>query len=153
MRIYKVTREAIFEAARDICRVEVEYLNPSRGGGQTFSVKAYPLTDVHPNLYRRYSVTGMVYGPDRRINALCWHGFEAFFKRLFDLCPDAVAVTAMARYEGRDGFYATYPKTAWKNVGSEMYPIYAVEACTCSHWTERAEKDEKKLGPVKYPKV
>lgn len=153
MRIYKVERESIFKAAEGICRVEVDYLNPSRGGGYTFAVKCYPLTQAHPNLYRRYSASGMVHGPDRRINALCWHGFRDFFTRLFDLEPQAVVVTSLARYEGREGFEHEYPKTAGTNIGSRMFPISITEACTCSHWTERAEKDEVKFGPVPYPQV
>lgn len=153
MRMYNVkSRDSIFVAAQGVCRVEVDYVSPSRGGGFTFKVKCYPLTKVHPNLYRKYSVSGMIHGPDRRVNALCWHGFEAFFKRFFKEEPQARVVTSLANYDGKEGFEATYPATIHTVVGPPIYPLTIGECCTCTHWTDKAEEDEKKYGPVKYPK-
>jgi hypothetical protein len=134
MRIYRVTREEILKAAEGIATAEVDYQNPSRGGGYTFRVKLYPLPG--DDSYRRVSVSP--WQNERRVNAICWHGFEDFFKALFDLNPNARAVTAMATYDGKEGFYETYPETAWRNVGSQMFPVCACDSCICDRRGEGA---------------
>lgn len=127
MRIYNVSRDEIIEAAQGVCKVEVEYQNPSRGGKGTFKVRCLPLKPAKdPHLFQRRNVKDT-----RWVNALCWHGFEAFFKALFEINPQCRAVTALATYDGVDGFYATYPATGRTNIGSEFYPCRADEACEC----------------------
>lgn len=67
----------------------------------------------------------------RRLAAACWHAYRDALLAVFSADPDAVVVTAMARYEGLTGFLATYPGTAHKNVGSMMQPAFMPELCDC----------------------
>lgn len=67
----------------------------------------------------------------RRIAACCWHAHRDVMIALFSENPDALLVTAMARYEGRSGFEALYPATGDVNTGSMAQPLYYADACEC----------------------
>jgi len=67
----------------------------------------------------------------RRSVALCWHGHRDVMQAIFDAHPDAILVTAMARYEGAEGFDDTYPATGDQNIGSMMQPLSYRDACNC----------------------
>lgn len=69
----------------------------------------------------------------RRINAVCWHGYRDVLIELFNINPDARVYTAMAKYKGRDGFEANYPATGWHNIGSMAYPVTMPELCDCEN--------------------
>ena len=66
------------------------------------------------------------------VNAVCWHGFREFFRAVYRREPNAVFRTAMAIYKGSDGFETTFLATGYKNIGSQMYPVQAREACFCA---------------------
>lgn len=68
----------------------------------------------------------------RRMPVACWHATRDVLAAIFDADPDAVVTTAMARYDGRDGFHRTFPGTAGRNVGSMIAPAYIEEMCDCS---------------------
>ena len=70
----------------------------------------------------------------RRIAASCWHAYRDVLAAIFDANPDARVYTAMAKYRGRDGFLASYPATAHKNVGSQFEPAYMPELCDCDRY-------------------
>jgi hypothetical protein len=61
----------------------------------------------------------------------CWHAYRDAIRAIFAVYPEAVIVTSLARYNGAEGFEATYPATAYKNVGSIMCPAYMPELCQC----------------------
>lgn len=89
---------------------------------------------------------------DRKVAAVCWHGHFAFMSALLSLADDARIQTAFADYRGRDDFYAKAPETAYRNVGSQMYPRQMNEICTCEAeglYMESAYD----LGKVAAPKV
>jgi hypothetical protein len=67
----------------------------------------------------------------RRINAVCWHGYRDALIEVFNINPDAKVRTAMAKYLGRDSFYEEFPSTGRKNIGSLMYPVTMPETCDC----------------------
>ena len=67
----------------------------------------------------------------RRTPSLCWHGFRDVIRAIFAVDPNATILTAMARYEGSEGFESTYPATAYKNIGSMMQPVTMPELCDC----------------------
>lgn len=66
----------------------------------------------------------------RRVKAACWHAHRDYLRALFAECPDAVIVTALARYTA-DTFEDVYPSTANRNVGSMLQPAYMDELCEC----------------------
>jgi hypothetical protein len=68
----------------------------------------------------------------RRTVALCWHTFRDFFQALYVLEPNARVKTALARYDGVDGFEANYPRTYWTNTGSVAFPSAYGDLCLCS---------------------
>src|SRR5215216_3253449 len=61
-------------------------------------------------------------GNPRRCWAVDWHGHWAFMEAVFQVDPDATFKTAIATYEGREGFYANAPATGSRNIGSWMQP-------------------------------
>lgn len=67
----------------------------------------------------------------RHIPAACWHAYRDVLQAMFYAYPDARARTAMAVYRGLDGFQELYPETAYKNIGSQMFPAYMPELCEC----------------------
>lgn len=67
----------------------------------------------------------------RRMAVACWHAHRDVLTRLFETHPDAVVITAMARYVGKAGFENSYPGTAYTNIGSMMNPAYMPELCDC----------------------
>lgn len=86
----------------------------------------------NPELAPAQRRSGNGYGKPRRINAVCWHAFRDVFTELFDQYPDARIYTGLAKYRGRSEFYANYPATAHRNIGSMMYPMTMPETCDCS---------------------
>jgi hypothetical protein len=75
-----------------------------------------------------------VFSSERRIAAVCWHGHFAFMSALYALVPDARVKSAIADYRDRDAFYGQAPDTGYLNMGSQMYPVQAREACFCSDY-------------------
>lgn len=67
----------------------------------------------------------------RRTHAACWHAYRDVMRGILTKYPSARIRTALALYEGLDGFEATYPSTAYKNIGSMMQPAYMPELCSC----------------------
>ena len=61
---------------------------------------------------------------------MCWHGHRDFFYALFHAAPDAIVITAKARYDGFEGFEANYPDTD-TNIGPPISPIHYSQCCHC----------------------
>ncbi len=73
---------------------------------------------------------------ERRVAAVCWHGYRAYLRELFRLAPEARVWTALNRRAGLPSYTAQtfehlHRETAYVNVGSQMYPVQAGEACDC----------------------
>ena len=79
--------------------------------------------------YQRTSASG--FRPDRRVFAVCWHGHRDFMRAVFRVNPDARIKTMWADYKGSEVFEDIFPDTAYKNVGSMMYPATADSVCKC----------------------
>lgn len=156
MQASKVSRQTLEDAAAEI-GVTVEIITVNAAGTR-HRVKLYPLTT--PDLYRpackwhrdqdcasecrcrrkrgeagdsKYQRTSsmVMFREGRRVHAVCWHGFRDFFRAVYRREPDAVFRTAMATYRGSEGFEATFPETGHRNIGSQMAPVCAAEACRC----------------------
>lgn len=70
----------------------------------------------------------------RRIYALCWHGFRDFFREVYLRAPDARFRTGMATYRSREHFEEVYLATGYRNIGPQIAPVQAREACFCSDY-------------------
>jgi hypothetical protein len=68
---------------------------------------------------------------ERGVATACWHSMRDFLRALFEIHPEAVVRTAIATYEGKEGFEENYRGTASRNIGSRMEPLYYSEACDC----------------------
>lgn len=78
----------------------------------------------------------------RRVAAVCWHGHRDFFDTLYrmladgeyhsakDRAPALRIITGLATYNDRDHFRRTFAASD-RNIGSEMQPVMASEACLC----------------------
>ena len=121
--------------------IEIDTLNAK---GNRMRVKLYPGTpppeaftkggnrrkgEAGDAKYQRTSASG--FRSDRRVNAVCWHGFRDFFRAVFELDPNAVCRTALATWKGSEHFEANYQESGHTNIGSEFYPMRHVDACRC----------------------
>lgn len=80
--------------------------------------------------YQRISAAVM-FREGRRVHAVCWHGFRDFFRAVFKKEPEATFHTALATWKGSKHFEANYRESGHRNIGSQMAPVYAAEACRC----------------------
>ena len=69
----------------------------------------------------------------RKIAAACWHAHRDVMHAIFDLNPDAVLVSALARYEGQEDFLDKFPDTGYTNIGSQYQPLDMEDACECGY--------------------
>lgn len=64
-------------------------------------------------------------------SAVCFHGHWEIYREIFRLNPDAVIVTALARYENLRDLENKAPHIGYRNIGSMMYPLHLENACDC----------------------
>lgn len=69
-------------------------------------------------------------GTGRRGPWSCWHVFRDFCRALLEIAPNASIRTSLAHYTA-ENFESAYRETAYKNVGSMMYPRHMPELCEC----------------------
>lgn len=86
---------------------------------------------LHPMMWHRRTASYAWGNSERRVAAVCWHGHYAFMRYLLALRPDARIRTSIGDYRGLAGFLRDAPETAWRNIGSQMYPLTMAEACFC----------------------
>ena len=77
----------------------------------------------------------------RRVAAACWHAHRDVMREIFLRAPDALLVTALARYEGAQCFEDSFEATGDRNIGSQarveqlkcsgFMPLSMREACDC----------------------
>jgi hypothetical protein len=63
--------------------------------------------------------------------AVCWHGHRAFMRAVYQLEPEAIIATSMARYTSARQFEATHESTGNRMVGSQADPVSFAELCDC----------------------
>ncbi len=68
----------------------------------------------------------------RRVCACCWHGHRDIMSAIFDNYPDARLKSGHADYHGRNGFEDSFESTGYTNIGSQMEPLYYMNACDCN---------------------
>lgn len=62
----------------------------------------------------------------RKIAAACWHVHGDFFDALFSVNPQATVRSRNNLITSNDGNWQDF------NLGSQMFPVYASEACVCN---------------------
>lgn len=125
--------EVIEEAA---AAIGVEVDGPTREGrGWRFRLRLADLPRNGPP-YVRVGRHGL-------IAAVCWHGFRDFLRYVFERYPEAVAITAIARYEGKAGFERDYPATGDRNIGSVICPVLYRDACRCSDTVRGGDRGDR----------
>ena len=77
------------------------------------------------------AIGGRISHSGRRVAALCWHGHRDVMRIIFEEHPEALLITAFARYEGLEGFMENYPDTGDRNIGSYHQPMAMQHACCC----------------------
>lgn len=123
-----ITAEQL-QAAADEIGVTLD-MNPTNERGDRHRVKVNPGDWKDPETGdRKYQHRS--WSSDRRVHAVCWHGFRDFFRACFRRAPDAVFTTAMDKWDGSDDFEARYRQSGLRNVGSMVQPCLACEACSC----------------------
>lgn len=58
----------------------------------------------------------------------CWHVHGTFFDKLFEIAPDARITTSMGGRREITRFHGNWEDA---NIGSQVRPCYASEACEC----------------------
>lgn len=138
----KITREALESAAAAVgVRVEISTLS---GSGLRHRVKLYPIVPAEaltPSGRRkrgergdaRYQRTSaaVMFREGRRVHAVCWHGFRDFFRAVYRRAPGAIFRTALDTWRGSEDFEARYRASGVRNVGAQIAPVCAAEACRC----------------------
>lgn len=84
----------------------------------------------------------------RRIWAVCWHGHYAFMRDVFEADPAAEIRSSMARYRGRDEFFALAELSGDRNVGSMAAPARYGSACLCDAATRERNGEPAGHTPV-----
>ena len=136
-----ISFDVLLHAAETIgCEIEA---NATSGSGKRFRVKLYPKPE--PKAFNaigtRYRgergdapyqrISASMYQNERRVNAVCWHGFRDFFRACFAVAPNAKFKTAIDTWNGAEDFEDRFRDTGYKNIGSAMYPVSMVSACRC----------------------
>lgn len=79
--------------------------------------------------YQRVSAS--TFNNGARVHAVCWHGFRDYFRACFVAAPKAVFRTSMDTWSGSVDFEARYRASGLRNIGSQMAPMTAAQACCC----------------------
>jgi hypothetical protein len=144
MIIRGLTEAQIHQAVDKVENAQVEYTN--RKTKNAVNVKL-----TVKSSRGKYGKTSVGYGRvgQRRVHALCWHGFRDVFFEIFKLNPNAVIITAQARYDGLEDFREKYPRTGNKNIGSMIEPVrYNTETAKKCLIGEVATYDQYLTGDV-----
>jgi hypothetical protein len=102
-----------------------------RGGNPQFTLTVKSSHAQGSRLGRPSGYTKEGKPKQRHIKSACWHAHRDFLRALFLLEPKATVTTALARYEGLQGFESKYPATGTGNVGSLLQPASYDSLCEC----------------------
>ena len=84
----------------------------------------------------RRSATG------RKVAAACWHVHREFMRAVYRRAPEAVIITALARYEDAQDFEEKFTATGHGNIGSAAHPQSMRNACECHDDDDEREDAE-----------
>ena len=124
----------------DAKKIGVELYNKRRVG----RALAFVLRPISGNeTYRAIRNAPYKASGQRKAWAICWHGHRDFMRSLFEGDPGARIKTVMADYVGKEGFERNFPETGLTNIGSQVFPLYAGQACACEESGIFMNDDEK----------
>jgi hypothetical protein len=103
------------------------YRTATSKDGRTYQVRFKDERGDAP--YQRESVGYSSAG--RRVSAVCWHGFAAFFRAVYAQVPEAVFQTAIDTWKGSEDFEARFPASGHRNIGPPIAPVRMADACRC----------------------
>jgi len=126
MIVRGLTDNQIRDGVLDTPNCDLQYIDKHGSG---FRVKLSVLSTKDGQRYYRTSASG--FHPNRKVAALCWHGFRHVMRNWFLINADTVIITAQARYNGSVHFELIHDDTGNKNIGSQAYPIAFRDACNC----------------------
>lgn len=132
MLIRNVTKEDL-EKALDAVNVKYnnnitwrnfQYEGPSRGGGNTYRVTLKTKDARGPGGAK--GISRMIWGTGPEFTgSACWHVHGNFFASLFGINPKATIRSRNKTIDESGGNWEDF------NIGSQMSPVYASEACEC----------------------
>ena len=115
-----ITKEQLIEAANKV-GVSLN-LTTKTQNGLTHRVKV----NLEDKKYQRRG-----FHNNRKVHAVCWHGFRDFLRACYELSPNAKFKTSVATYKHAGDFEKNFPITGYKNIGSQAFPMYYQNACDC----------------------
>jgi hypothetical protein len=124
MIVKNVSQSTILRAAAAV-HVGTSPLTFVTGRGETYRFTLTPIGDA----YRRRDHRGK-----RRLYAVCFHGYFAFFRALFALEPTAKIATGRAKYTSIQELEAGAEAVGERNIGSQAAPCAYKLACTCHEY-------------------
>ncbi len=132
--------EAVLATAAHLIRVRIVEMRPAKGRrGVRFVLRPRYREEFmarHTLEDERAPYLRLNHRMSRTVCAVCWHGHRDFFRKVYEFCPDVVFETKMAKYTGVENFENTYPQTGYENIGSQMEPCQAADACYCEEGVE-----------------
>jgi hypothetical protein len=123
MVVRKVDKQTLEAAARSV-HVSL-YDFKSEGKGFRFTLKP---DKGDKDRYKRTSAS--YFNQGRRVHAVCWHGYRDYMREVFKTNPDAIFVTAKARYKGSEHFEQIHEQTN-TNIGAPICPMLYTDTCDC----------------------
>ena len=126
MRIKGITTQQLYQAVQTASK---EYDGNIRFKREPEAIGNFLHFTLTVNNSREHG--GRISHSGRRVAALCWHGHRDVMREIFKLAPDALLITALARYEGIEGFEDLFEETGYRNIGSMYAPMDMCEACHC----------------------
>jgi hypothetical protein len=85
-------------------------IGTTRGRFTNFRLRLGEKTEDGTRKYQRVSSRWSVNDKPRKVGAVCFHGHYAFMREAFDLAPDAVIESQLARYDGKRDFEIKAPE-------------------------------------------
>jgi hypothetical protein len=122
MKVWGITELDAYKAA-DL--VSVRIVNMRRDG----RALRFTLKPTANKCWQRRSASSI--SPERKVDAICFHGHYHFMRELFRVNENARIKTACADYKGLAIFLDLAPQTGMINIGSRMFPVQMREACFC----------------------
>lgn len=140
MIVKHVAAAILAQAAQDV-HVNLTIDNRSTSHTLAYSVKLTPMPtpdQPHHNYWQRVSASPFHRG--RRVHAVCFHGYTAYMRRLFELAPQVRVETKVPfgplqriKFETLAQLDALADDIGDLDIGPPISPIAYRDACSCAN--------------------